>query len=222
MSQLESNVFRKKSLFEFDTIFDITTTSMKYIIEHTTNKKYFKPCINKYISDNILINFMLDSNTTNPFKILFKEEYYDDCDELYDDFLKHHYEDIISSNLLITDIYRLYLTYLEASELNIDGYINCKNDIEFSFMEKLKDKAPFKIVENNTNMEDYNFLYLNDILRLPSFNNMTAKRFYIVRKKSNMINDEFMEKNQIFKIFLSSILITYIDMYKDIKYIRER
>lgn len=150
---------KQKILVDFNMLIDTDVGSCLYLLKNTTKKEYFKDNIN-YWSYLFIKYQVITRKDENPISVLFKEEYQESSNNIYNELKNSKWGDIIDVSPL-TDITAVILAMATNNEF-YEIYINCKNKYEKDKIIKEFNNV-FKIVENEQDFVKYVSLYIHDL-----------------------------------------------------------
>lgn len=156
--------YRKSTLIDFSVLFDTDIGCCLYLFQKS-KRDFFEP----YIFDatyNYIRYMVLTRKEKNPIKFMFKREYKENADRIYNQLLEKKWEDVVKRSP-ITDILKLILS-LKVSNI-ADIVINCRNEIEKNrILTYINNDLEVKI--NETDLTQYFVIYAHDIEDLLKLN----------------------------------------------------
>ena len=101
---ISSDVQIVYNLFEFETLVDVDLSVVMYIIDNMGNSKYIDTSLLKNTNTiNGIENRLLFRENYNPLSIIIKKEYEDSIDDIYNEIMEYHKQEILDK-ALPTDI----------------------------------------------------------------------------------------------------------------------
>lgn len=175
-------------ILDFTACVDISLGMLRYLkFSDKFDKKYFDENVTLR-SDAYLKHRIISSKEKNPLSIIFKEEYHDSIDSLYQELIEKHYKDIMMTST-ITDIYRLSLTIMKAKDVsNMTCTINCHTDLEAECISKiLGSDNKYPVVQQVYDMDEYDTLFIMNRDEVDKYKNLDQpqKAVYLGNKAYN-------------------------------------
>lgn len=200
------------NLFEFETLVDIDLSVVMYIINNMDNSKYIDTDLLKNTTTiNGLENRLLFREKYNPLSIIIKKEYEDFIDDIYNEIMESHKEEIIDK-ALPTDI--LSFCNLGSTITGvINNHVNCKDKLEEDYIHSFPGKVITKI--NEYDLSNYNTLYAKTVDNLFNYKNLENKKVFILNTRYNMMKDFLIYKPEAMAISTSNTMCI-IDPYKNL------
>lgn len=171
----------KYILCSFGSLFDIDIGCISYLLR-TTNKdnKYIKPEAFNYTP--LFIQYKLvHRDTLNPLVVIFKDEYKDQIDNLYNELLENKREEIINLS------YQTYLAVLVKQLRIMAGYsieVECSSDLE----KKLITQLGLTPVDYQEDLEKYFTLIIKSPEDIKDRMIFTGKTVYLWNTSINYLN----------------------------------
>lgn len=200
----------QSNLYTFNSIADIDLSIVLFILNDIKDKSILNPSISSHITNiNGLRNLLLFRKHTNPLSIIIKEEYSDSLDSIYNE-LMDKYEDVIIDRAELTTAFDFMSLSNNAKGMVINT-ITCKDKIEEKYAKQLNIKVNIKL--NETDMKDYNALFINYSNDLIKFKNIVKKVIYIFNARYNMVEDYLIFKPELMLLSENNI-IKVLDPYR--------
>ncbi len=197
-----------KILFEFDSLFDIKNGYIRYLINSKASTKYFKSFMN-HPSINMLKNLYVSSNEENPLKWVLNDEYIDSADSLLEE-LKVSKARAILNNAIATDVYKLYKLYnTMSSAANTKCVINCASEEEAKIINSFNKEFSTEI--NETNLSNYNCLYVSTTDKITKYKDTFGKHIYIHNIRLNY--DDELRLNTKLSKYIDHAIFHTVDPY---------
>jgi hypothetical protein len=154
----KDNGFNNKiSLVQFNSIVDIDKYMVYYILNHYPRSKYIKEEAYNYTTYFIDL-LLLQRKEENPLSIIFKDDYKDQIDNLYNEILLKK-KDMLNHIIFMSSIcdpFRVMQDY--------EAYINCKDDYEIEICNHIFNQCKnVSLVLNETSLNKYFNIILKDI-----------------------------------------------------------
>lgn len=192
---MSSFKYGNNTLIEFSAMMD-TDLAVVCVCKTYSNAKYMHSHIIN--SNNFYdIRCMLKVREhKNPLSILFKPEYHNSIDTIYDEILAKHYPDILKLSIP-TNIFTIAINFVKTNGL-IDVTVLCKNQQEEQYIRSLNDKFGV-IVEDNyskVNIKKFDCIFLKYYENILLFKEVAAKNIMISDYRFNLekIGDEWLPK----------------------------
>lgn len=210
---LNPNIQIVHNLFEFESVVDVDLSIIMYIIKNMNdNNKFINEDFIRFTpSLNGIQNRLLFRTTNNPLSIIIKKEYHDSINDIYNELMANHKQEIIN-NAIPTSIMNFYITGTNISGV-VNNYINCKDEIEKQYIHKYTHTAQIKNNEND--MKKYNTIYVKSVNSLFNYKNLVHKKIFIFNARFNMMNDYLIYKPEAMAISTVNTICT-IDPYNNL------
>lgn len=197
-----------KMLFEFESLFDMRSGCIRYLINSGSNTKFYRSFM-RHPSSNMLKNLYVSAKTTNPMEWILKNEYKDSADDLYKEIMDTKYDEVLKYSVP-TDVYSLFKTYSNiANTANAECAITCDNQKQADLVRSFNEK--FVVVLNQKNLGNYNCLYVNLASTIDSYSKLTGKHVYLHNIMANY--DEDMRINGKVSKFIGDVVFHTVDPY---------
>lgn len=200
------------NLFEFETVVDVDLSVVMYIIDNMDNSDYIDMNLLKHATTlNGIENRLLFRENINPLSIVIKKEYQDSIDDIYNEIMEYHKQEIIDK-ALPTDI----LTFCNLGSTItgvVNNHVNCKDKIEEEYIHKMTERVVTKV--NQYDLANYNTLYAKSVDNLFNYQNLTNKKIFILNARYNMMKDFLIYKPEAMAISTSNTMCI-IDPYKNL------
>lgn len=200
------------NLFEFETVVDVDLSVVMYIIDNMDNSDYIDMNLLKHATTlNGIENRLLFRENINPLSIVIKKEYQDSIDDIYNEIIETHKQEIIDK-ALPTDI----LTFCNLGSTItgvVNNHVNCKDKIEEEYIHKMTERVVTKV--NQYDLANYNTLYAKSVDNLFNYQNLTNKKIFILNARYNMMKDFLIYKPEAMAISTSNTMCI-IDPYKNL------
>ncbi len=179
----------KYILCSFESLFDIDIGCVAYILISFKDSKYIKPEAYNYTP--LFVQYQLvHRDSINPLSIIFKDEYKDQIDNLYNELLDNKKDDIIKLS------YQTYLAVLVDQLKIMGGYtieVECESDIEKEKVSKLG----LTPVDYQENLDKYFTLILKSPKDLKDRLLFTGKTVYLWNTSINYFDMKKGVENEI-------------------------
>lgn len=200
------------NLFEFETVVDVDLSVVMYIIDNMDNSDYIDLNLLKYATTlNGIENRLLFRENINPLSIIIKKEYQDSIDDIYNEIMEYHKQEIIDK-ALPTDL----LTFCNLGSTItgvVNNHVNCKDKIEEAYIHKMTERVVAKV--NQFDISNYNTLYAKSVDNLFNYQNLSNKKIFILNARYNMMKDFLIYKPEAMAISTSNTMCI-IDPYKNL------
>lgn len=200
------------NLFEFETVVDVDLSVVMYIIDNMDNSDYIDLNLLKHATTlNGIENRLLFRENINPLSIIIKKEYQDSIDDIYNEIMECHKQEIIDK-ALPTDL----LTFCNLGSTItgvVNNHVNCKDTIEEAYIHKMTERVITKV--NQFDISNYNTLYAKSVDNLFKYQNLTNKKIFILNARYNMMKDFLIYKPEAMAISTSNTMCI-IDPYKNL------
>lgn len=196
-------------LCDFESIVDLDLATVYYIATHIKNVDLIDTNILKASSNSAIRNLLLFRSNKNPLSIIIKEEYKDSLDKLYKDLMEKHEQEILDI-CTFNDIARYIKTLYTTGKL-VNITVNCETELQLEYAKK--NMPELNSVLNETNISNYNTLFIKYSSNLLKFGEIEEKKIYIVNAMYNYNNLIF--KPEILLIMDINKICT-IDLYSDL------
>lgn len=200
------------NLFEFETVVDVDLSVVMYIIDNMGNSDYIDLNLLKHATTlNGIENRLLFRENINPLSIIIKKEYQDSIDDIYNEIMECHKQEIIDK-ALPTDL----LTFCNLGSTItgvVNNHVNCKDTIEEAYIHKMTERVITKV--NQFDISNYNTLYAKSVDNLFKYQNLSNKKIFILNARYNMMKDFLIYKPEAMAISTSNTMCI-IDPYKNL------
>lgn len=205
-------------LIPFDMVIDIDCGLLKYIEFNKNDPNYFRTLLLK-VDDNSYKHLLVNRPTHNPISMIYREDVLtlDDINELYNQFMKQKYDDILKLSP-DTDLFNLLLK-ANTMDNALLYTVLCKDEKQKHLFEQRKGKAHEIIVlEENLDSLDtskYGHIYVKYFEDALEFNDLKNKTIYVANYNFNMeeIEGNIIPKPEIALEIMEDNLIKTIDVY---------
>lgn len=200
------------NLFEFETVVDVDLSVVMYIIDNMDNSNYIDLNLLKHATTlNGIENRLLFRENINPLSIIIKKEYQDSIDDIYNEIMEYHKQEIIDK-ALPTDL--LSFCNLGSTITGVvNNHVNCKDKIEEAYIHKMTERVITKL--NQFDVTSYNTLYAKSVDNLFNYQNLANKKIFILNARYNMMKDFLIYKPEAMAISTSNTMCI-IDPYKNL------
>lgn len=200
------------NLFEFETVVDVDLSVVMYIIDNMDNSNYIDLNLLKHATTlNGIENRLLFRENINPLSIIIKKEYQDSIDDIYNEIMEYHKQEIIDK-ALPTDL--LSFCNLGSTITGVvNNHVNCKDKIEEAYIHKMTERIITKL--NQFDVTSYNTLYAKSVDNLFNYQNLANKKIFILNARYNMMKDFLIYKPEAMAISTSNTMCI-IDPYKNL------
>lgn len=200
------------NLFEFETVVDVDLSVVMYIIDNMDNSDYIDLNLLKHATTlNGIENRLLFRENINPLSIIIKKEYQDSIDDIYNEIMEYHKQEIIDK-ALPTDL--LSFCNLGSTITGVvNNHVNCKDKIEEAYIHKMTERVITKL--NQFDVTSYNTLYAKSVDNLFNYQNLANKKIFILNARYNMMKDFLIYKPEAMAISTSNTMCI-IDPYKNL------
>ena len=209
---ISSDVQIVYNLFEFETVVDVDLSVVMYIIDNMDNSDYIDLNLLKHATTlNGIENRLLFRENINPLSIIIKKEYQDSIDDIYNEIMEYHKQEIIDK-ALPTDL--LSFCNLGSTITGVvNNHVNCKDKIEEAYIHKMTERVITKL--NQFDVTSYNTLYAKSVDNLFNYQNLANKKIFILNARYNMMKDFLIYKPEAMAISTSNTMCI-IDPYKNL------
>lgn len=175
------------------------------------NKDFF---IDKNV--NQLVKELYQRKMENPLYLCINENYTDSCDNLYNQFMDQHYDQILDMSV-ITEFYRLVGLFMDNSDIRLTIVCERKEEIEV-LRQQENTKAANIILADDLNPEkikQFNQFYFKSIPDATAYTKyMIAKTVYFANYGFNKDEDGGISKHPLIPIIMENNVVNIIDVYK--------
>ena len=205
----------KKLMVDFDMLYDIDMACVLYLIDNYGKSKYFNDWV--YCSNMYHIKYLTLTRTEkNPLSIIFKPEYLNRIDGIYEELLTNKYEEVIKYAGL-TDILSV-LKGTEESTSSIKVTVNCKNLTDQLQIEAFPHTRKWNTVIELDDVSGFNAIFVHDIDSITNYKGVSGKAIYLYDYALNY-EDFFEKKYHPFAVLLSKTnAIKYISPYSNFEF----
>jgi hypothetical protein len=196
-------------LCDFEAIIDLDLAIIYYIATHLKNVDLIDTSILRASSYNALRNLLLFRTTNNPLSIIIKEEYKDSLNDLYKELMEKHEQEIL--DLCRFNDLASYIKILYTTGKLVNITINCDTELQVEYTKK--NMPELKVVLKETNLSNYNTLFVKYSSNLLRFEEIMEKKIYIVNAMYNYNN--FIFKPEVLLLIDSNKICT-VDIYQDL------
>ena len=202
-------------LVDFDLLVDKDYGLIQLIKKDYSDNDFIDDIIFK-MKDKILLGELLTRKEKNPLSIIFKKDYTQSLDSLYNEFLELELDNILNYSL-ITNMLDLMITYVETSSAIVT--VICKNKSEEQFINKYKLKTIVYEDFSKLDIKEYDSIFIKDYSKILEFKNLIAKNIFIGRYNFNLEDDEYTPKEDISVLVGNHNIVSIIDVYNSDKFI---
>jgi hypothetical protein len=179
----------KNILCSFESLFDIDIGCVAYILISLKDSKYIKPEAYNYTP--LFVQYKLvHRDTLNPLSIIFKDEYKDQIDNLYNELLEKKREDIIKLS------YQTYLAVL-VDQLRIMGGYTIEVECDSEYEKEKVSELGLSPVDYQENLDEYFTLILRSPKDLKDRIQFTGKTVYLWNTSINYFDMKKGVENEI-------------------------
>lgn len=209
---ISSDVQIVYNLFEFETLVDVDLSVVMYIINNMDSSKYIDTSLLKTTNTiNGIENRLLFRENYNPLSIIIKKDYEDSIDDIYNEIMEYHKQEILD-RALPTDILSFCNLGSTISGV-INNHVNCKDKLEEEYIHSFPGKVITKIDEYD--LSSYNTLYAKTVDNLFKYKNLVNKKIFILNARYNMMKDFLIYKPEAMAVSTSNTMCV-IDPYKNL------
>lgn len=209
-----------RTVFEFETLFDIDYSIIELIKDKFYNSKYFS----KQILDEdpfTMRYILLAREDENPLTVVLNDDYQNSANVLYREILEE-YHDQIYSNIYKTNIFDFVITLLNINEQSIKPGIFIENEYQFQVIEAtLKDrKREYIEVNNLKDFDSFDTLYIKRSSILDGITEkLKLKHIFLCNYGFNTVLDisgEFKVKPELYDKYGENNIFYITKLYKEI------
>lgn len=196
-------------LVDFSMLFDTDIGVATYLYLNSSNKSFYEDFM-KYATYDFYRFKALTRTDENPIRYLFKDEYKDSADDIYQDIKNTKWNKVLEYSPM-TDI--LTALSIAASQSGIIVQVNCRNEEE---QRKLKKVNKWDSYINLKDTSKYCTIYLHDIREAVDIN-IEGKVVYLYDYALNYLRGDMVEKtiSELAVPFSYSSQFKFISPFKD-------
>lgn len=215
MVVIKKGEYTKTVLVDFDMLFDIDLACVLYLKDNYGKSKFFKEESIEY-SFYYLRYLVLTTKNRNPISILFKDEYVDKVDGIYNELISTKLNEVLKYLIKPNDILKL----LVADSLHDDVTItvNCKTEEEVKYIKSFEFTNDWNTVLNEIDASKYNTLFIHYVTDLSKLDNVSGKTIYLYNFGYNFEDDELKHHHPISMVLSEVNVIKYISPYADFEF----
>jgi len=185
---------RKKEsiLLDFDVLFDTEIGVCSYLYINS-KKEFFKDI--DYWSYDFFRYSILTRKEENPLTVIFKDEYKDSLDSIYNDLFDSpsNWEKVLKFTPS-TDVLKIVVSMIEEFN-SYHMCINCKNETERRKLKLMGNELKFKCKINEDNYSNYSSIYKRNIKDLvDKRDEIEGKSIYLYNYSMNYFNRDMTTK----------------------------
>lgn len=170
-------------LIDFSCLFNTDLATIAFMMKYYSNSVYFLPEAKDWTMYFTKCK-VLTRDKINPLTILLKEEYIDQADNLYNEILSNHWDEILT-NSPHTDVLDLVYGTFEYTGYNIT--VNCRNEQEVQYIKRRSPKWNTEI--HKMVIDKYFCIFMHDLdMDLKEMRPLVGKCIYIYYHKPNFLN----------------------------------
>jgi hypothetical protein len=196
------------NLLSFDSVVDMELGMINFMMAKYHKSFYFNQNVVNASSENVKKNMLLARTNKNPLTVLLNGKAISSADSMLKEIKEKYMKEVIAFSKP-NDILRFVKT-LQQTDGVIKCTINCKNELEKQYINKLDDSLA--VVMNEIDMTCYDALFLKYIDDIVNYRNMGGKYIYVSNYQHN-IDQETGEPKKIILVASGYNKIRMIDPY---------
>jgi len=198
-------------------IFNTDLALVKLLCKYYNNPRIINTRL-LHLRSQYMLSELINRNNINPLTLFLKDEYYNNADELYNQFMTEKYDEVLKYSEDFRTLFSEVLKFLSEFE-EFTPIVICKDDKQKKLIDTWKESINISSIIFNKGDKLPNF----DIIILRTYNevNITGwfegKNFYLSNERYNNISINKEASNVLIKFGICNEL-RYISLYKDDMY----
>lgn len=205
-------------LVDFNCIVDIDFAIIQYLQKNCVNEKYMKSYV-LHGSDYFIKCLLLQRKNINPVSIIIKDEYIDSADDILEEILEEHYDEILNI-ITPTAIFGLIVTYVSIEESGIHCDILCKNQQQEQYIKNINPLLTTIRYDKGMSVRIYDSVFIKVYEEILTFSDFGGKYAYLMNYSYNLEENEKgveLPKKLISALITDVNRVFTIDPYVDFK-----